>query len=484
VSLAAAAMMVALVVQGQTPLRAAPHESAPRQTMLTPGDWLEVRGEQLGFAQVYDHRRERPGYVRPSSVRVYPMDETAAPALGAIVDYLRDAPGQESLGIGYVALYLRAAPAPSLGPDVFDALGTMADRLGRRASVRVAGAADASLASELEVAEAYGVHFESFEREGLTRICYDGEAFERVLALGGTAQQRVRAVLGLTDPTCVDPRLGATAALALAKRRAGLLDAVDATTLGASVPGDEKARLRVRRSMVQATLAYFAARSGDRPLAAEAAAAAKRELALADRAALADDDRPTYEEAALRAAGVRWAAEPPLTTAHPGVDVEVANGEPGQTCIRVRVAATPATAFEHCTYGVVWPSSVRVAPHGAAVAVAIEPLEGWSELLVVHPLRGTWTAETMSPAVVDPELGYAELAGFSADGSQLLVVREWRATGPIGAPHTLAPWMKRTFQVVATDDLRLEREAPNLASLPSSRRWETADWKRGTLALR
>jgi hypothetical protein len=481
--LAAAAMTVALVVQGQTPLRAAAHENAPRQTTLTAGDWLEVRGEQHGFLQVYDHRHERPGYVRPSAVRSYVLDEAAAPTLGTLVTYVKDAPGEESLGIGFVALYLRAAPAGAVGPDIFDALGTLADRLGRRASARVAGPGDASLASELEVAESYGVHFDSFEREGTTHVCYEGDAFRRVLALGGTPEQRVRAVLGLTDPTCVDPSLGATAALTLAKTRATILDAVDVPTL-AAVPSDEQARVRIRRSRVQAELAYFAARSSDPDLARQAGAAAKHELQLADRGVLADEDRPAYEEAAVRTEAVRWAAEPAPAPVASGLTVAIAAGDPGQTCIRVKSTASKAALFEHCTYGVVWPSSVRIAPHDAAVAVAVEPMEGWSELLVMHPAGAAWASDTMSPGLVDPELGYAELAGFSADGTRLLAVREWRASGPLGAPHTLAPWMKRTFQVVATNDLHLEREAPNLASLPSSKRWETAEWKRGTLALR
>src|SRR5436305_12185347 len=128
--LAALAAVVALVVQDQTALRASAHESAPRQATLAPGDWLEVRGERQGYLQVYDHRRERPGYVRPAAVRSYPLDESAAPKLGALVEFFRDAPGQESLGIGYTALFLRAAPAGAVGPAVFDALGTMADRLG------------------------------------------------------------------------------------------------------------------------------------------------------------------------------------------------------------------------------------------------------------------------------------------------------------------------------------------------------------------
>jgi hypothetical protein len=483
---AAAALSVALVVQGQTTLRAAPHESAPRQTNLIPGDWLEVRGEQQGYLQVYDHRHERPGYVRPSAVRTYSLEEASAPKLGAIVEFLKDAPGQESLGIGYVALYLRTAPAPAVGPEIFEVLGALAERLGKRASAPVAGAMDGSLAAELEVAESYGVHFSSVEREGVTRICYDGEAFRRVLALGGSPLARIHAALGLTEPACVDPALGATATVALAKWRGEVLDAA-ATSLDAApsvVPAYEKARVRIRRSMVRSELAYFAARAGDAALAKESAESARRELQLADRAVLADEDRSVYEEAALRTAANRWATDATPATSS-SVVVEIAAGAPGQTCVHVKARAdAPGAPFEYCTYGVVWPGSVRVAPNDAAVALTVEPMEGWSELLVLHKAATGWTADTMSPALVDPELGYAELAGFSPDGAHLLVVREWRASGPLGAPHTLAPWMKRTFQVVTTNDLHLEREAPNLASLPSAKRWETADWKRGTLALR
>jgi hypothetical protein len=484
--LPALAVTVALVVQDQTPLRAAAHDNAPRQTALTAGDWLEVRGERQGYLQVYDHRRERPGYVRPSAVRSYTVDETAPPRLGPLVEYLKDAPGEESLGIGYVALYLRAASVQEVGAEVFDALGTMAERLGRRASARVARAGDGSLAAQIEVAERYGVHFVSFEEEGRTRFCYDGEAFRQVLALGGASPARVRAALGLTDPSCVDPALGQSASFELLKWRASVLDGVDLATLGPEVPDDERARLRLRRSTVQASLAYFAARGGDLPLAKKASEAAKRELALTDRSALADEDRLAYEEAALHAAAVRWAEEPAASPgASAGLDVEVAAGAPGQTCVRVKRRAQAQSApFEYCTYGVVWPSSIRVAPNDAAVAMTVQPLPGWSELLVLHPTRTGFTADTMPPAMIDPDLGYVELAGFSPDGAHLLVVRESRASGPLGAPHSLAPWVQRTFQLIATGDLRVEKESSNLANFATFRRWEAADWKRGTLALR
>src|SRR5262245_17246630 len=122
------AITAAIVVEPNTQLRAAAHDFAPQQAVLQPGDWLEVRGERAGFVQVYDHRRERPGYVRGWKVRGYTLDENQAPALRAIVAFLRDSPGSEGLGIGHVALYLRAAPAGGIDPAVLDALGVMADR--------------------------------------------------------------------------------------------------------------------------------------------------------------------------------------------------------------------------------------------------------------------------------------------------------------------------------------------------------------------
>jgi hypothetical protein len=217
--IAALAMTVALVVQDQAPLRASAHDSAPRQAALTQGDWLEVRGERQGYLQVYDHRRERPGYVRPSVVRRYAVDEATAPKLGTLVEYLEDMPGAESLGIGYAALFLRAAPPSAIGPEIFDAIGTMADRLARRASARTAKAGDA-VAAQIETAESYGVHFTSFDKQGQTRVCYDGEAWKRVLSLGGTGNARARAALGLSDPACLDPALGPTEALAVTKAQA------------------------------------------------------------------------------------------------------------------------------------------------------------------------------------------------------------------------------------------------------------------------
>jgi hypothetical protein len=80
----AALVLIAIIVQDQTPLRAAPRDTAPQQAVLWQGDTLEVRGERLDYLQVYDHRRERAGYVRTWQVRTYTLDLSGAPELLAV----------------------------------------------------------------------------------------------------------------------------------------------------------------------------------------------------------------------------------------------------------------------------------------------------------------------------------------------------------------------------------------------------------------
>src|ERR1700744_417971 len=101
----ALALTVALVPTDNTPLPADARETAARQTQLYAGDWLEVRGERQGWLAVYDHRHERPGYVRPAQVRSYAVAEASARDLAAVIDFVRDTPGQEALGMGYAALF-------------------------------------------------------------------------------------------------------------------------------------------------------------------------------------------------------------------------------------------------------------------------------------------------------------------------------------------------------------------------------------------
>ncbi|HEY7956797.1 MAG TPA: hypothetical protein VII38_15945, partial [Polyangia bacterium] len=445
------ALLVAIVTQNATPLRAAARDTAARQMNLAQGDWLEVRGERLGFLQVYDHRHERPGYVRPYQVRTYPVDERSARDLGAVIDFLHDQPGSEALGIGYVALFLRVAPPSTVDGTVFDALGTFAERLARRASSRWAKPGDAALAAEIEVAESYGVHFKSFAQEGRTRVCYDGEAFRRVLALPSPPVAKVRAALGLTEAACVDPALPAADRASLAAWRADLLSQVDPSRFGSEVPLWLANRLRLRRAAAQAEMAYFHARKGEWKAAAAAGDAAVKELALVDKQELADEDGLSYAEAAVQVGAIRWASEPAAATEQRGLELSLATGQPGQTCVRVSQKKT--RLYEDCTYGVVWPASLRVSPRRDAVTFAVSTLPGWSELVLMRRGKSGWSAQPLAPAAIDPELGYVELAGWSPDGAHLLVAREARVTGPFGQPGTEPPRVSRSFQILRAGEL-------------------------------
>ncbi|HEY3359366.1 MAG TPA: hypothetical protein VGQ83_39315, partial [Polyangia bacterium] len=226
------ALVVALVAEDQAALRAAARDSAPRQAELWRGDWLEIRGRDGDFLQVYDHRRERPGYVRTWQVRTYPVEAASAPALRTVVVFLRDAPGFESLGLGAAALFLKAAPAAEVAAasDVYDALGVMADRLARRASrarARPGSQLDRTLSAHLEVAASYGVRLVTLETPGGQTVCYDGEAFRRVLAVSHDPAERARAALGLTPLRCLDPHAAVAAVRAWNEWRRAVLDRVD-----------------------------------------------------------------------------------------------------------------------------------------------------------------------------------------------------------------------------------------------------------------
>ena len=107
----------AIVVQDQASLRAAPRAGAQQQTVFWQGEVLEVRGERLDYLQVWDHKRERGGFIRASEVRRVALTEAEAPALLAVVRFVQDTPGAEALGIGLTAAYLQAAPAQKKSRD-------------------------------------------------------------------------------------------------------------------------------------------------------------------------------------------------------------------------------------------------------------------------------------------------------------------------------------------------------------------------------
>ncbi|HEX4403383.1 MAG TPA: hypothetical protein VH560_01050 [Polyangia bacterium] len=476
-------LLVAIVAEDPAVLRNAPRDDAPAQATLWRGDWLEVRGETAGFLKVYDHRHERPGYVRPTFVRVHRLDEASAPELGSVVRFLRDAGGAESLGIGYAALFLRAAPASADATEIFAAIGTMADRLARRASGHKASARDSALAGHLEVAASYGVRLESQSSdagdEDAARLCYDGEAWARVLATPGAPPlEKARAALFLASTRCQPALLPPAKERALNDARVLALDAVDPTALPAWVGG----RVRLARAETFAWRAFDEARAGVAEGAAKSEASAVKELALTDRGVLAPEDLARYDEATMRVAATRWASEP---AAHDGrkraVAITTAPRAPGETCVRV-VAVSGGAAndngkplAERCTYGVVWSSALRWAPSSTVATLAVQPLAAWTELWVVRRDDvGAWSIETLAPATTEPDVGYVESAGFSPDGTRLLIVREAKVAGRA----------TRKFQVLAAATLGVEIQCTDVAKLSAFKKWQAAWWKAGTLALR
>jgi hypothetical protein len=454
----AACATTAIVIREQAPLRAEPREAGRQQAVLLQGEAVEVRGERMDFVLVYDYRRERGGFVRASQLRRLDLTAEEAPELLAIIRFLRDTRGSDALGIGMVAAYIQAAPASVLqgdgGADALDALGTFAERIAQRAPP-----------AQLEVASRYGVGFTSFESAGRMQLCYEGDAFRRVLSMRGTAQQRAHAALSLTRPECVDPAMRAAERIALDERHANLLEQVNAAALPAYLAN----RLLMRRARLWATTAYHRARSGEG--ADVAASNALRDLARVRKGELADDDKSAYEDAAMRVNASRWAAMPDKAAAGArGVALMVASGPAGETCVKLVDAKRDLA--RRCTYGLVWEASFTVNREGTAAALAVQHSPAWRELWIFRKSRDAWTIAVLPPAPVSPDLGYTEFAGWVPGGKQVLVAREARGDGKY----------TRAFEVRRLDTLTVERSASEPDVLSAFKRWQDPAWKAQTVS--
>ena len=474
----AALSALAIVTHDQVPLRAAPRDSAPQQAVLWAGDSLEIRGEKGDFLQVYDHRRERAGYIKAPSVRIQSLKSADAPELLAVVRFLRDTAGSEALGIAYAAAYLKAAPAAAIDGEVFAALGAMAERLARRASGAQDGKGKAgpAVAAQLEVVAAYGVHMVSFERDGQVRLCYDGEAHRRVLALPATATQKAAAALALTRHDCVAPELTPVARFERDNWRAEVLDRVDTGTL----PEVLKNRLRLRKAGVWASLAYQRARRPELGAQAvrQAGIRALDELAGIDKAALMETDAYAYSDAAIRVGASRWATEAgaPAAKSSAKVSVAVSPGQPGETCVHLVDAKHDAKnpLLTRCTWGIVWTASAAANPQGTALALAVQALDTWREMWVFRQGPQGWSVDVVPPAADHPGLGYIEFAGWVPGGKQLLAAREARTEGRY----------RQSFEVLRMTTLDVEKQADRPNNLSSFYRWQSPAWKAITISVR
>lgn len=481
---AAAAMTVlAIVAQDHVALRAAPSASATAHAQLWQGELLEVRGRHLGQLQVYDHRLERAGYIRENEARIIGTSEADAPQQLAVLRFLRDTPGAESLGIAYAAACLKAAPAGCGTAEVFDALGVMAERLARGATSRQGKVEVVS--AHMDVATQYGVKFVSYQTDGgsagtdAVQLCYDGEAFRRVLAMADgavdakpTLEQRARATLALTRHECVDPALAPRERKSADQKRADLLDRIDPAAT-AQLEEPLRNRLHLRRAGVWAAIAFEKSRFQEAPQAA--AQRAFDELAAVDKTELADEDAAAYTEAAIHIGAVRWAAAAAAAPAR--LQVQLQPNDSGQTCVHLIDSwlKNPPTLAQRCTYGTVWPGSAKSSPEGRLLALTVESMDGWSELWVWHQEPDGWKIDVVAPEANGPGLGYVEWAGWSpASRGKLLVVRESKCNGRV----------TRRFEVLRTDTLIAEKSASEPRQLAAFGLWADAGWRQETVSLR
>lgn len=473
--LATALTVIAIVAQDQSALRASARESAPQQAVLWQGDSLEIRGENGDFLQVYDHRRERAGYVLASQVRIQPLTPEAAPALRSVFRFLKDAPGSEALGIAYAAAFLRAAPAELIDAEVFAAINAMSERLARRATAGRGGKAGEVLSAHLEVAAHYGVSMHSVESEGRVLLCPNADAARRAMALPGTEIDKALAALTLTRHDCIAPSIAPVERYALDNWRADVLGRLDLSKL----PSVLQNRVRLRIAGVWASLSYQRARRPELGAEAtrEAAQRAVDALLAIDPKALMESDAASYAEAAARVGASRWgsqvAGNPGPRGRLPGIDVGV--GQPGETCVRVVDPVSPAKApASRCTWGVVWPASLAVSPQGDAMTLAVQPLAGWREMWVMRKLGNDWQIDVIPPGTEAGGAGYIEFAGWVPGGQQLLAAREVQVGGR---------W-RTSFETVNMATLATDKTADKPSSLSPFYRWQSPMWKAGTVSLR
>ena len=94
------------------------------------------------------------------------------------------------------------------------------------------------------------------------------------------------------------------------------------------------------------------------------------------------------------------------------IHVAAIAADDGRTCIALRNAKGEELA-KRCTYGLVWTASAVANREGTALALAVQPVDGWRELWLFRKQKAGWTLRVLPPAAAPPGVGIAEFAGWA-----------------------------------------------------------------------
>lgn len=484
----------AIVQTDGVALRATAADSAAQHAALTQGDLLEVRGARLDYLQVYDHRRERAGYVKASSVRRVSLDASQSTHFLSVVRFLKDSASQEALGISYAQSYLKVSSGPSKDPayaEVLEAVGKMAERMANRASK--ANANETTIAQQTAQIEGIGflgVRMVSIEQEGQQRLCYDGKAYQQLMGLNAPATYKLTAALGLTKPSCIDSRLSTSQKRELDASRLGTIEQVRLEANGLTAL--EMNRWRHRKAAILASLSFGSQRilvnstapaneAGSQGIEAQKvasyAAQAIEVFSAVDKNELSEVEKAEYDETAVRVGAIRWAALPAKELPK---HVSITQGEPGQTCLSVSTPNDPikSPSSKRCTFGVVWVQSLSIAPNGQMMSIAVQPTETWRELWLLRKVDQSWVVDVLPASSQAPHMGLIEFAGWvPADNKQqarILVARDVLEKAKI----------RTTFEVLNATSLNVDGRASNPQTLFAFAKFQQAAWRGATLTVR
>jgi hypothetical protein len=218
------------------------------------------------------------------------------------------------------------------------------------------------------------VKFTSYERDGRMLVCYDGDAYRRVLAMQSSAEQRARAALALIRSECFEHEVSALERYRTDVWRAEVLDRV-----GRGTPAriSQKSRRDGKGRNVWASLTYQRARMDENADAAAQRAIA--ELAAVDKTQLTEADLSAYNDAAIRVGASRWGATCGGCAADPKTRRSSRHADSrAKTCIDlIETRGEARTRLAHrCTYGIVWTNSRDTEPR--RVMHSCSPSSRWS----------------------------------------------------------------------------------------------------------